>query len=177
MDAMMKKTLMIMMLLCLAQIAVAQADRVYIEDFEISPDSVVTVPVMLACPQQTRGIQFDMALPQGLELEDMELSNHSDNLGMRLSNRKLNGSNTHAIVLYPFKESFFQSDTSVVVMYISFKALKGFKGGTISLSRIRGSTLSNQSIKMNDASTTVTLLPNTLMRRQQDDDVQDQFFN
>ena len=43
---------------CVAVCAMAQANRVYIEDFEICPDSVVTVPVMLANVDETRGVQF-----------------------------------------------------------------------------------------------------------------------
>ena len=61
---------MIIFALLVALDAVSQSNRIYVEPFEICPDSIVAVPVMLANESPTRGLEFNMTLPEGLVVDD-----------------------------------------------------------------------------------------------------------
>ena len=73
----MKQAFAAILALMMALGALAQRNVVYIEDFEICPDSTVTLPVMMANSDPTRGIQFNMSLPLGLNLIEKELTEYS----------------------------------------------------------------------------------------------------
>ena len=64
----MRYHLLMLAALMLAMTGMAQNNRVYIEDFEIEPGSLITVPVLLANESPTRGFQFNLSLPQGLTI-------------------------------------------------------------------------------------------------------------
>lgn len=174
----MKRFLMMTwLLMCAALCVVAQGNRIYMEDVEITPDSSLTVPLMLTNVDETRGVQFNMVLPQGLQLVDQDLTDYSYDIGMKLTTRHLAEQNTWIVIVHSMEKAYFPAGNATAIMEFCFKAAKDFKGGKIILNNMRGSTFDNRSIKVNDDSTTVTVLPNTLMRRQQADDDQDQFFN
>ena len=135
--------------------AVAQRNRIYIEDFEIYPDSTVTVPVMLANMDSTRGIQFNLTLPYGLRLMNCELTEYADN-ECDMNMFQSNNAGVYTIGMYPFSRLCFPPDIKAVLM-IDFKVKTDFEGGEIFLWKCRGSTLENTSIIIGDDTTTVTL--------------------
>ena len=76
---------MVMMAALLSLAAVAQQrNRIYIENFEIYPDSSLTVPVMLANMDSTRGIQFNITLPFGLKISECNLTPYAKEYDMHL---------------------------------------------------------------------------------------------
>lgn len=167
--------LMIMALMVLP--AMAQANRIYIEDFEIDPDSTVTVPVMLANEDPTRGIQFNMSLPQGLILKKTRITEYSSEYSMSLTCRYSERENYYLICLYPSAPICYDPDTAAV-MTVTFAAEPDFKGGTISLWKCRGSTINNKSFVIDDATTNVTVPVGSLIGVPIDNEpVRDEFFN
>ena len=50
----------------LAQGIMAQTNRIFIEEFEIEPGTIDSVPVMLTSVDPSRGLQFNISLPAGL---------------------------------------------------------------------------------------------------------------
>ena len=75
------------MAVCMALCAMAQNNRIYIEDFEIDPDSTVTVSVILANESPTRGVQFNMTLPPGLILKSSKVTAYSSEYFMSMTCR------------------------------------------------------------------------------------------
>ena len=141
---------------CVAVCAMAQANRVYIEDFEICPDSVVTVPVMLTNVDETRGVQFRISLPLGLSIDESELTDHSADCNMQELFRFAPIGGFYNVILYPLDRSCLPSGTHAI-MNFSFKADAAFKGGTITLFKACGATTENQPIAIDGDSTTVTV--------------------
>jgi len=143
----------IMMAAMLTLAATAQINEMYIEDFTIDPGTVIEVPVMLHCQTPSRGMQFDLTLCEGLTLQDIELTQESLDKGMNLFTRR--GGNKVTIGTYPSNRVCYDTvPTPVVILYL--EAAETFTGGTITMTRVRGATLDNASIKMNDTTTTVT---------------------
>ena len=62
------------MALLLALTLSAQGNRVYIEDFEIEPGATDSVLVLLSNVDPSRGLQFNLSLPQGLEICEYDLT-------------------------------------------------------------------------------------------------------
>jgi len=171
----MRHFLTMIVVLCGGLCATAQVNRVYINDFEIEPDSIVTVPLMLANEIPSRGVQFSITVPEGLKVAGFDMTDISLDLNMQLSHRQKAG--THTVFLYPMDRICFPSDTTAILT-IDFKASHDFKGGVINLKKNRGSTLDNKSIVMDDESTTVTIPVSSLMRRASDGSSgEDLFFN
>ena len=157
----MRRYMMVMMAALFTLAAVAQQrNRIYIENFEIYPDSSLTVPVMLANMDSTRGIQFNITLPSGLRISECNLTPYADEYDMNLFQQSNAGVLT--IGMYPFSRVCLPPDT-VAVMTIDFKAMADFKGGELFLWKCRGSTMENMSIIIGDDTTTVTVPSSSLI--------------
>ena len=153
--------MMVMVAVLLALAAVAQQrNRIYIENFEIYPDSSLTVPVMLANMDSTRGIQFNITLPFGLRISECELTPYAKEYDMHIFEN--NNAGVLTIGMYPFSRVCFPPDT-VAVMTINFDAKTDFKGGEIFLWKCRGSTMENTTIFIGDDTTTVTVPSSSLI--------------
>ncbi len=153
----MKRYIVMTFLLAFAALcAVAQGNRVYIDDFEIYPDSTVTVPVVLANVEQSRGLQFHMSLPEGLTVKKYELTDHSLDCDMKIIMSSDDAHKNYKVLLYSLTCSFFPCDTAAIMM-IRFKADPGFKGGSIVLRKVNGSTMENKMLHMPDNATIVTV--------------------
>ena len=120
----MRRYMMVMVAVLLALAAVAQQrNRIYIENFEIYPDSSLTVPVMLANMDSTRGIQFNITLPFGLRISECELTPYAKEYDMHIFEN--NNAGVLTIGMYPFSRVCFPPDT-VAVMTINFDAKDRF---------------------------------------------------
>ena len=146
--------LMILALLTLP--SMAQSNRIYIEDFELGPDSTVTVPVMLANEEPTRGIQFNMTLPQGLTLKNAKKTDYSKEYDMTLTCRFNAAEGCYMVFVYPMTAVCYDPGTTAVIS-MKFTAEGDFKGGNINLWKCRGSTMDNHSFVIDDATTIVTV--------------------
>lgn len=157
----MRRYMMVMMAALIMLAAVAQQrNRIYIENFEIYPDSSLTVPVMLANMDSTRGIQFNITLPSGLRISECELTAYAKEYDMHIFENNNGGVLT--IGMYPFSRVCFPPDT-MAVMTINFEAMTDFKGGEIFLWKCRGSTMENTTIFIGDDTTTVTVPSSSLI--------------
>ena len=132
--------LMALCALLAAATAMAQSNRLIIQDFEIAPDSTVTIPVTLVNEDISRGMQFNLTVPEGLTIEDMRVTKCSKSLGMSLTYS--DKSDTKIIVLYQMGKSCFPPDSADVAL-IEFRAAHDFKGGELSVWKGRGSTMDN----------------------------------
>lgn len=161
---------------CVTMCAVAQANRIYIEDFEICPDSVVTVPVMLTNVDETRGVQFRMALPEGLSMDECEMTEHSADCNMKeLFRHATDG--FYNVILYPMDRTCLPSGTHAI-LNLAFKAAAGFKGGTITLFKAYGASTDNEPMTIEGDSTAVTVPEAVLVGIPVDQKTSDdQFFN
>lgn len=137
-----------------ATTALAQTGgRIYIEDFEIAPDSTIAVPVMLANAEATQGLQFNMYLPDGLTLEEIELTKYSRRLKMNaVDNRK---DDKWIVAVYSMSQTSFPPDTAAVLT-LTLTARPEFQGGNIIIKKSQGSSLDFSTIYYDDSSTTVT---------------------
>ena len=158
--------------------ATGQTNRIYIEDFELAPDSTKTVPVMLANVDETRGIQFNITMPQGLKFAGYDLSEYAaqEDFHMNLSANKVNDS-TWSVMVYPSGRICFPPDVQPVVM-LKFKAKSEFKGGDLLVWKCRGSTIDNNTIFMDDATTHVTVPQSSIIALPEDRfTVSEEFYN
>ena len=114
-----------------ALVAAGQTNRIYIEDFEIMPDSTKTVPVMLANVDETRGLQFNVTLPNGMKYSGYKLSDYASqsSFSMNIASNKVNDS-TWSVMVYPSGRICFPPDEQAIVM-LKFKAKSEFKGGDL----------------------------------------------
>ena len=161
----------------MALCAMAQNNRIYIEDFEIDPDSTVTVPVILANESPTRGVQFNMTLPPGLILKSSKVTDYSSEYFMSMTCRYYEKGGYYMVFIFPMAAVCFEPNTAEV-MTITFAAQPDFKGGTISLWNCMGSTINNHSFAIDGASTVVTVPEASLIGIPIDKDPErDEFFN
>ena len=150
----MKHGLMTLLAVCATLCAVAQTNRVYINDFEISPGSTLEVPVMLGNQDSTRGVQFRLTLPKGLQCVEVNLSQYAERKGFVLNNTLKDGSNR--MMVYHVGQAFFPpGDKAVVEM--TLQADETFSGGKVSVWKCRGETMTNQTIYIDDSTTTVSV--------------------
>ena len=157
----MKRYMMTMLAMVLTLAAIAQKNRIYIEDFEIYPDSSITMPVILANVDSTRGIQFNMTLPDGLRMLDCKLSDYAANeYDMQIFSTVKAGIWTMG--MYPMSRVCLPPATQVV-MTIKFYATADFKGGELFLWKCRGSTIKNMSIYIDDDTTAVAVPSSALI--------------
>lgn len=158
----MKQCLILILAALIAVGASAQSNRVYIEDFEIYPDSTLLVPVMLANSDSTRGVQFYMTMPEGLDVEKFKLNDYANEYGMLLDARFSTNLGCYVVFEYPFDRVCFPPDTAAVLM-IEFYAEPGFTGGELTLWKCMGATIDNKSIIMEGGTTTVTVPESSLI--------------
>lgn len=144
------------MAITMAVQAMAHSNCLYIEDFEICPDSAVTVPVILTNEQETRGFQFNITLPNGLTVARHKLADDALDYGMNLTFRKIESDDCYTAIAVPHDRTCFPPGTTIV-MTLRLKASSDFKGGQISLWKQRGSTVENKTIVMNDTTVNVTV--------------------
>jgi hypothetical protein len=170
----MMKHFLILIMVALAALTVdAQNNSIYIEDFEIVPDSVMEVPVILANESPARGLQFIVTLPQGLSLESSELTRYSESMKMNLvSQPKGDG---HMMFIYSMAYVSYPVDTAAI-MTLSVRAASDFKGGNIVISKGLGSTLENESFSINCGTTTVTVPASVLIGIPMDQHIDDNVF-
>ena len=137
--------------------ALAQSNgRIYIENFVIAPDSTVTVQVMLENVETTHGCQFKMALPDGLTLEETELTKYSRKLKMSQANNLKNGQ--WIVAVYSMNNTSFPPDNAAILT-MTLTAQPAFEGGIITITKSMGSSEELTTIYYDDNSTTVTLAP------------------
>ena len=150
---MMRYWIMTFVLALVSLFAAAQSNRVYIEDFEIVPGTTIKVPVLLTNVDPTRGVQFQVTEPDGLQIEDFELSKYSKAHKMNQFGN-LRGQ-VWVMGMYPSGEVCFEPDTAAVIMMLEITAAPDFKGGDIILWKQRGSTMDSETIYFEDHTTRV----------------------
>ena len=149
----MKHFMLTMMATVVAVCAMAQANYVYIEDFEIAPGETLEVPLLLTNADETRGVQFNITLPDGLQLEDYELTKYARSRKMNtFGNDK---GNYWCLGMYPSQSVCFEPQEKAAIMTLYLTAGNDFKGGEILLWKQRGSTMDSKAIKFDDHTTTV----------------------
>ena len=171
----MRQVFLAIMAVIVAMAAMAQRNVVYIEDFEIEPGNSITVPLMMANCDSTRGIQVNLTLPEGLRLIDRELTQYSREYDMEPFGNYKNG--VWTIGMIPsHKVCFPPADTAI--MELTFNALPEFNGGEIIVWRQRGATMNNKTIFFDDDTTTVTVPQASIIElKQQEQPVDEHFFN
>lgn len=152
----MKHCWMIIVALFVSLDAVAQSNRIYVEPFEICPDSTLAVPVILANETPTRGLQFNMTLPEGLAMDECEITRYCEKYSMSLFTKK-NG-DVWTIGMYPMGSICLPADTKAILM-LQMMASPTFMGGEIVVWKCRGSTIDNKTIYMDGDTTAVTVSP------------------
>lgn len=174
---MMKHYLTMIVAVLMALPCWAQGNKLYIEDFEIEPDSSLTVPVMMANADSTRGVQFNVTLPEGLALEGYAVSDYSRDYEMTMTCRLADDGTYYVVMVYPNGRICFPAGTEPVAL-LTFTAGSAFKGGTISVWKCRGSTIDNHVIEFDGALTTVTVPASSLIGVPIDKQpVKDEYFN
>ncbi len=155
----------------------AQGNRIYIEDFEVEPDSSITVPVMMANADSTRGVQFNFTLPQGLDLSGFVVSSYSLTYEMTMSCRLTDDGTHYVVMVYPRGPICYPAGTASIAL-LTFTASSTFKGGIINVWKCRGSTIDNHVIDFEGCNTTVTVPASSLIGIPvEQEPVKDEFFN
>jgi len=173
----MRHYLLTIMALLAAMCAMAQSNRIYIEDFEIDPDSTRVVPVMLANTDPTRGLQFSMTLPAGLRLMDYKATAYARDYEMNLTMNYNANDSSYLMFMYPSAPICFPPDTRAVVN-VTLEAAPNFKGGEIAIWKCRGSTIDNMTIYLDGDTTLVTVPASSLIGIPMDRKTSgDQYFN
>lgn len=153
----MKHYLLTLLAALMAMSAIAQSNsRIYIEDFEIVPDSSIVVPLILANVEESRGVQFYLTLPQGLSLGELQLTDYSLEYNMKFSCNYSKKNDCYMTFVYPAQAVCYPPDTTAI-MTIEFTASPEFRGGDIKVWKCRGSTIDTKSIVYQDDTTTVTV--------------------
>lgn len=116
--------------------ALGQHNRIYMDDFEIAPDSTVTVPVIMANEDTTYGFQFHLTPPEGLQVRSVRKTPHINDLGLSLLSSKEGGMTI--VLLYSMEMLYCPPDTAEVVT-VKFQADPGFRGGDIIIDKCLGS--------------------------------------
>lgn len=135
----------------------AQGNCIYIEDFEIEPGATDSVLVLLSNVDPTRGLQFNISMPQGLEIDECELTDYSQRNKMYLSFNDSKKDNSHVVFIYPMGLICYPAENSAAVMCLKIKAHKRFKGGEIVTWKCCGATMENETIAMDGRITRVSV--------------------
>ena len=149
---MMKCYIMLLLALLVSLGAAGQRNHVYIEDFEVSPDSTVTVPVILVNQDSTYGFQFNLKCPPGLKVKTIKKTAYTDGLDMNLTSSK--NDDSRVVLLYSMEMKAFPPD-SVEVLNVTFRAESGFRGGDILIWRCFGSKCDTQALTLDGGTTHV----------------------
>ena len=173
---MMRHFLMAIFVVLLSLPCLAQSNQIYMNDFEIVPDSIMDFSLMLANESPTRGLQYTMKLPQGLFLEDMVVTAYSQHYRMTISCNDL-GNNSYLVFVFPNIRICYPPDTAAIVT-ISLRAASDFKGGDVLIVDCAGSTIDSQSFPIVGDTVHVTVPASSLIRIPMDQQpVKDQYFN
>ena len=158
----MKHCVMIMLAMLLALCAAAQeSNSLYIGDFEIEQDSVMTIPLVLSNDTPFRGMQFNITLPNGLKIVESSLNHYSQTLTMNLNSKEFK-SGSYVMLIYPMDRVCFPAD-SVPIMTLSIKAASNFKGGDITIWKAIGVAMDNTSYTIHSDITRVTVPARSLV--------------
>lgn len=157
----MRQMMLVVLAMAVAMSAVSQRNVMYIDDFEIYPDSTVVVPLMLANSDSTRGVELKMTLPDGLTLTAKQLTDYAEEeYGMVFFGGLSNG--VWSLGMYPpGRVSFPPADTAI--MTLQFTAAPDFKGGEIILWKQHGSTMSSKTIYFDSDTALVTVPTSSLI--------------
>jgi len=141
--------------------AVSQGNVMYIDDFEIYPDSTVTVSLMMANSDSTRGCQLNLTLPDGLTLVKKELTSYAaDDYRMNIFSSR--DGNVWTLGMYPSERLCFPpADTAI--MNLTFAAVSEFRGGQILLWKQRGANIDNKTIYFDNDTAIVTVPTSSLI--------------
>lgn len=172
----MRHCLLIILAALAAISAFAQSNRIYIEDFELDADSTRVVPVMLANSDPTRGFQFNMKLPAGLKMMDLEATAYAIDYEMSVTANYNAADSNYLVFMYPTVRICLPPDT-VAVILLTLEAAPDFRGGEIAIWRCMGSTIDNETIYMDGSTTTVTVPASTLFGVPIDTQSNDRYFN
>lgn len=154
----------------------AHGNRVYIQDFEIEPGTCDTVPVMLANIDPSRGLQFNISLPEGLEYVDCLATEYSLECTMTVSCNYSRKESCYVVYIYPTQRVCY-SPGNAAIAYMVFEADPEFKGGTLTTWKCRGATLENETIFMDGNSTTVTVPQASIIELEEENAAPDRYFN
>jgi len=152
---MMKHLMTIIVALLTAASVNAQVNRLYIDDFEIYPDSTCIVDLILANESPTRGLQVNLTVPPGLRLLSSNLTEYTEELGMNLFGGNVNDS-TKLIGMFPPSIMCLPADT-IAIVTLKFYAYPEFTGGTVKLWKGMGSTIDNDPFTIDGDTTLVTV--------------------
>lgn len=153
-----RHNLLLMLCALLAINAVAQqGNRIYIEDFEIEPGKTVSVPLMLSNQDPTRGMQFNISLPNGLRMIDQELTAYSEEYNMNMSCNYRKADSCYLVFIYPSSAICYPADTTVALMTFKLGAKQDFRGGDIVLWKCIGSTIDNTTFVIQGDTVKVTV--------------------
>lgn len=153
--------------------AAQNGNRIIMSDFEIDRDSTLVVPVILENETPARGLQFNMTLPEGLEVKGSALNPYSKKCEMNLSCNKTDDG-TYVVFIYPMGRVCYPAD-SVAIMTFNFKARRSFKGGSIKIWKVKGSTIDNKVFNIEGDTAEVTVPASIMDERWQGDE--GQFFH
>jgi len=173
----MKRLLLPMLAVLLALPCMGQANRFYMEDFEIDVDSIKTLPLLMTNEDEARGFQLTMTLPDGLELISCVTTDYSRQYQMGVScNVKSNGS--YLVLAYPPGRICYPADTAREVLLFTYRATSDFKGGDILISGCKGSTIDNKTFSIQGDTVAVTVPASSLIGIPVDQQSQDdRYFN
>ena len=148
---------MICLAVCAALCAVAQGNRICVHDIEVARGATVTVPVLLANQDTTRGVQFRVTLPQGLTCQEWNLAPRTERLGFILNNILKDGA--HSVMIYQVgRGAIPPGDEAIAIMTLQVDDT--FTGGEITVWKCRGSTMDNKSMEMDGSTSSVTVPEN-----------------
>ena len=159
-DKMIRHFLLTIMAALAALTVSAQAERICIEDFVLDRDSTLSVPVMLVHETPLRGLQFSIALPDGVRISGYDLTKYSEKYENMVCRQAESGN--YLVFIYPLSRVCVPAD-SAAIMTLDFAANSDFKGGEIILSDVRGSTIDNQSFTLEGDTVTVTVPASSLI--------------
>lgn len=174
----MRHFLLLMIATVLAFEVSAASGRVYVEDFDIEPGRIDTVTVMLFTSEPSRGLQFYITLPSGVDLWDFEMSDLSNRLHMVGSCNYSSTYQCYSAFIYPNVVDFYPADTLVAVMDLYLEADPTFRESDLITWKCRGSTADNETIYL-DGDTAHVSLPGASIIAIPDDDrpMWEQYYN
>ena len=146
-----------LMAVVLALAVSAQDNCIYIEDFEIEPGTTDSVMVLFSNVDPSRGLQFNISMPEGLEINDYELTDYSRGYKMNGMLDYSQKNNCYVVFLYPLGMVCYPAGNATAVMCLELKAHKSFKGGSIVTWKCSGATMDNTTIYMDGKNTQVTV--------------------
>lgn len=173
---MMRHFLMAIFVVLLALPVAGQVNRLFMDDFEIEPDSLKTMSLILASEIPTRGFQFTLILPQGIYLDDCAVTDYSKEYKMGISCNFIDPSH-YLLFVFPSIRVCYPPDTVAVALF-TFGAASDFKGGDILIDECSCSTIDSESFPAIGDTVHVTVPSSSLIGIPIDQQpVKDQFFN